>query len=375
MTLPLFDLNEWFATAEGRFDLSLSHSGCQPQTVADLLDDGDWKSFEDLSLSYGAFEGLAELRQAIADQYDSVEPAHVMTFNGPSEAIYTFMRAILKAYDTVVVQSPLFRTLHSIARHIGCAVKEWRPADELSCVFDVSDLAAICNGSTRLIVINFPHNPTGQMISEPELRRIVGLAQAADAMLFSDEVFRLLELAPQRTLPAACDLYDKAVSATGLSKPFGLGGLRIGWMVTKCDEIRSAVKRYRYNTVEMTNTPCQWLACRALQRKDEVLARSRSRISANLDRLEAFVEIHNSTLKLFRPKAGTMAVVQQRTKLTSTDLCKRVLKEEQLFLVPGKPLGMPDSVLRFGLGMPDFASGLERFGRFLERLKASAETQ
>ena len=375
MTLPLFDLNEWFATAEGRFDFSLSHSGCQPQTVADLLDDGDWKSFADVSLSYGAFEGLAELRQAIADQYDSVEPSHVITFNGPSEAIYTFMRAILKPHDTVVVQSPLFRTLHSIARHIGCAVKEWRPADELSCVFDVSDLAAICDGSTRLIVINFPHNPTGQMISEPELRRIVGIARTVDAMLFSDEVFRLLELAPYRTLPAACDLYEKAVSVTGLSKPFGLGGLRIGWMVTKCDEIRSAVKRYRYNTVEMTNTPCQWLACRALERKDEVLARNRARISANLDRLEAFVETHNSTLKLFRPKAGTMAVVQQRTKLTSTELCERILDEERLFLVPGKPLGMPDSVLRFGLGMLDFASGLERLDRFLKRLQASGEAQ
>jgi aspartate/methionine/tyrosine aminotransferase len=375
MTLPLFDLNEWFARAAGRFDLSLSHSACQSQTVADFLHDGDWKSFANVTLNYGAFEGLAELRQVIADQYESVEPSHVMTFNGPSEAIYTFMRALLKPDDTVVAQSPLFQTLHSIARHSGCNVKEWRPADELSCLFDVSDLAAICDESTKLIVINFPHNPTGQTISEFELRRIVGIAQAVDAMLFSDEVFRLLELAPYQTLPAACDLYEKAVSVAGLSKPFGLAGLRIGWIVTKCDEIRSAAKRYRYNTVGVTNTPCQWLACRALRRKDEVLARNRAMISANLDRLEAFVETHNETLKLFRPKAGTMAVVEQRTKLTSTELCERILDEERLFLIPGKPLGMPDRVLRFGLGMSDFPLGLERFDRFLKRLNASDKVQ
>src|SRR5262249_11124026 len=158
-----------------------------------------------------------------------------------------------------------------------------------------------------------------------------------------------------------------------LSKPFGLGGLRIGWMATKCDEIRSAVKRYRYNSAEATNVPCQWLACRALQRKDEVHARNRATISANLDRLETFVSAHDSTLKAFRPKGGTMAVVLQRTKLASTQLCERLLKEERVFLVPGKPLGMPDAFLRFGLGMSDFPLGLERFDRFLKRLKASGE--
>lgn len=368
MTLPLFHLNEWFARAEGRFDLSLSHSGCEPQRVADLLDEADWKSFADVSLNYGAIDGLFELRTLIAQQYESLEPEHVMTFNGPSEVIYTFMRAMLRSEDTVVVQNPMFQTLHSIARHTGCTVKEWRPTDESGCEFDVSDLAAICDRTTTLIVINFPHNPTGQTVPESEFQRIVDIAEAAGAMLFSDEAFRLLEIPPHRTLPAACDIYDKAVSATGLSKPFGLGGLRIGWMATKCDAIRSAVKRYRYNTVEMTNTPSQWLACRALQRKDEVLARNRALISANLQRLASLVAAHSSLLKLFRPKAGTMAIVEQGTSLTSTEFCERILEEERLFLIPGKPLGMSDRFLRFGLGMSDFASGLERLDRFLRRL-------
>ena len=368
MTLPLFDLNEWFAKAEHRFDLSLSHSGCEPQLVADLLDDADWESFRAVSLNYGAIDGLSELRTLIAGQYDSVDPEQVMTFNGPSEVIYTFMRAMLRPEDTVIVQSPMFQTLHSIARHTGCTVREWRATGECSCEFDVSDLAAICDPTTTLIVINFPHNPTGQTVTEADFRRIVDIAEAAGAMLFSDEAFRLLELPPHRTLPAACDLYNRAVSATGLSKPFGLGGLRIGWMATRCEEIRSAVKRYRYNTVEMTNTPCQWLACRALQRKEQVLARNRALISANLERLAALTANHDRLLKLFRPKAGTMAIVEQRTSLTSTEFCERILEEERVFLIPGRPLGMSEKVLRFGLGMSDFAAGLERLDRFLQRV-------
>jgi len=160
---------------------------------------------------------------------------------------------------------------------------------------------------------------------------------------------------------------------TGMSKPFGLGGLRIGWLATKSDDMRTAVRQYRYNTAEMTNTPCQWLACRALQKSDEILTRNRKTITANLDRLAAFVETHNDTLSLFRPKAGTMALVKQDTKLTSTEFCERVLDEQRLFLIPGRPLGISDRLLRFGLGMSDFSQGLERLGQFLTKLEESDE--
>lgn len=103
-------------------------------------------------------------------------------------------------------------------------MSEWRPTEERSCDFDVSDLAAICDASTKLIIINFPHNPTGQMISESELREVASIAKSVDATLFGDEVFRLLELPPHPTLPAVCDLYDKGISVAGMSKPYGLLG-------------------------------------------------------------------------------------------------------------------------------------------------------
>ncbi|MBC8355234.1 MAG: aminotransferase class I/II-fold pyridoxal phosphate-dependent enzyme [Planctomycetes bacterium] len=375
MKLPRFELDHWFAVAEGRFDLSLSHSACEIQCAADVLDNAELKAFAEIPLGYGPFDGLPELQRAIARQYESIEPANVLTFNGPSEAIYTFMQATLEAGNQVVVQSPLFHTLHAIARQIGCEIKEWQPTDELSCEFDVASLAAVCSSSTKAIIINFPHNPTGQMISERALRQIVDIANSVDAILFSDEVFRLLELPPQATLPAVCDLYDKGVSISGMSKPFGLGGLRIGWMATQREDIRQAAKEYRYYTAEMTNTPCQWLACRALERKDDVLARNLALIAANLKRLESFVESHSDTLRLFRPKAGTMAVVEQRTAMTSTELCERMLDEERVFLVPGKPLGMSDRLLRIGLGRSDLEAGLARFDRFLNRLAESGETQ
>jgi aspartate/methionine/tyrosine aminotransferase len=367
MNLPPFPLVEWFSVAEGRFDISLSHSDCEPLSVFDLLGENELAEFADFCLGYGTFSGLDELRRGVASQYETIEPDDVLVCGGASEAIYTFMRTTLNPGDQVVVQTPLFNTLHAIARSIGCEVTEWRPTNETTCEYDVSALAGLCGECTKLVVFNFPHNPTGQTVSEEELRAIVETARRSDAFVFSDEQFRLLEMPGISPLPAACDLYEKAVSVASVSKTHGLGGLRIGWLATRCRRIIEAARQYRFYTTEMTNTPCQHLASRALGRGDDILRRNRSRIAANVERLCLFAEQQHGKLVFHRPKAGTMAVVEQRTPLASTELCNRLLDAERVFLVPGGVIGMSDRLLRFGLGRDDFAEGLARFEDFLRR--------
>jgi aspartate/methionine/tyrosine aminotransferase len=296
-----------------------------------------------------------------------VESDEVLIFAGASEAIYTFMRSALNPGDGIVVQWPLFNTLHGIARSIGCRVREWQAADPIAMSYDVSALVDLCDERTRLIVINFPHNPTGQTISQGGLQQVVEIARRCDSMLFSDEQFRLLELPPTETLPAACDLYEKAISISGVSKTLGLGGLRIGWMVTRCREVLAAAQRYRFYTTEMTNTPCQLLASRALDRSAEILVRNRAYIAENLEQLRRFVQQHRDLLVLQSPKAGTMAIVQQNTPLTSVEFCERLISEERTFLVPADLIGLSNRSLRFGLGRQDLAAGLDRLGQFLRQ--------
>ncbi|MDA1014442.1 MAG: pyridoxal phosphate-dependent aminotransferase [Planctomycetota bacterium] len=365
MQLPSFSLVKWFAAAEGRFDISLSHSDCEPLCVSDVLDEDERNALINYPLGYGAFAGLEELRRAVARQYKTIERDDVLIFSGASEAIYTFMRTNLNPGDEVVVQCPIFNSLRGTAQAIGCKIVEWRPSDEMTCAFDVSVLADLCNRRTKLIIFNFPHNPSGQMVSEAELNAIVETASRCDAFVFSDEQFRLLELPTTPRLPAACDLYDKAVSVSGVSKTYGMGGLRIGWLVTRCRDVIERAQEYRYYTTEMTNTPCQMLAARALERSDEILRRNQDRIAANVERLHSFAAQHDENLLLHLPKAGTMALVEQKTPFTSTQFCERLLDEQRVFLVPGESMGISDRLLRFGLGREDFAEGLDRLNQFL----------
>ncbi len=366
MNLPSFPLVKWFAAAEGRFDISLSHSDCQPISVSDVLDGEGLAELANFDLGYGTFAGLDELRRVIADQYSTLDQDDILVFSGASEAIYTFMRTNLSAGDEVIVQSPIFNSLRGTAEGIGCKIVEWRPNEELACDFDPSQLARLCSDNTKLIVFNFPHNPSGQTISETQLQSIVETARKHDAMVFSDEQFRLLELPSTPRISAACDLYEKAVSVTSVSKTYGMGGLRIGWLATRDRDVIGRAREYRYYTTEMTNTPCQLLATEAIRKGEQILSRNRSLIESNAEKLAAFCQHHSAFLRLQPPKAGTMALVEQHSTLSSTEFCDRLLDQQRVFLVPGASMGLSDRLLRFGFGRSDFSDGLERLGRFLQ---------
>jgi len=367
MDLPSFPLVKWFAAAEGRFDISLSHSDCEPLSVSDVLDADGQERLSRYPLGYGSFAGLEELRSIVADQYATLSSDDVLVFGGVSEAIYTFMRTNLSEGDELVVQKPVFNSLRATAQGIGCQIVDWEPEDA-SCRFDVARLADLCSDRTKLIVFNFPHNPSGQMISEDELQTIIELARRCDATIFSDEQFRLLELPTTPRLPSACELYEKAVSTTGVSKTLGMGGLRIGWLATRCREVIQRAKEYRYYTTEMTNTPCQMIAAEAMRKSDEILSRNLRLIEANVERLRSFCAQHQKQLHLHPPKAGTMALVEQKTELTSTEFCERLLDEQRVFLVPGAAMEISDRLLRFGFGREDFCDGLSRLGLFLQKV-------
>ncbi len=371
MTIPRFELEHWFATAGGSCDISISSSDCESFAVGDVMSVEDLRALANTRLSYGQSGGLPELREAIAAQYKSVNPDDVLVTHGPIESIYTLMRATLESGDQVIVQSPLYFPLHAIAREIGCQLEEWTACDA-SFRFDVKRLASLCDETTKAIVINFPHNPTGAMITENDLCQIARIAEASNAMLISDEVFRLLEYDETHRLPATCDLYERAISVAGLSKIAGAGGLRIGWLVSRDHGVIENAHQYSYYTTTVTNTPCQVIALRAMNHLPQIVERNRELIAANLSRLVEFVSAHPDTFSLVRPQAGTMAVVQQCTGISSLKLCEEILHRSRLLVVPGEFVGLPDGFLRLGLGKADFAEGLSRLEQFVTlRAKSS----
>src|SRR5512146_488399 len=247
--LPPFKLERYFARYEFSADYLFSASDCESLRLDELLalaDDESRRLWDELSLGYTESPGHPLLRAEIARSYPGLSPEDVLVM-APEEAIYIFMRTMLAPGDEVVVVSPAYQSLYEVARAIGCRVIPWPLAlTEKGWAADLDLLKRLLTARTRLLVINFPHNPTGCLVSRPELDAILELAAGQGVYVFSDEMYRLLEFDPlRRRLPPVCTLYERGISLAGMSKVYGLPGLRIGWLAAPDPGLQARWQQYK----------------------------------------------------------------------------------------------------------------------------------
>ena len=195
MKIKNFKLERFFAKYEFNAKFLLSSSDCETFSINDLLklERESKKQFEQLSLGYTNSEGNPNLREVIAKLYKSIEPGNILCFAGAQEGILSFMNCLLDKGDHIIVQIPTYQSLYEIGNSIGCEVTKWIMDEENDWKLDFSFLEENIKPNTKAIIINFPNNPTGGLISTDELKQLVSIAKKEDFYIFSDEVYRLLE--------------------------------------------------------------------------------------------------------------------------------------------------------------------------------------
>eukprot|EP00878_Enallax_costatus_P039623 GHUV01045483.1.p1 GENE.GHUV01045483.1~~GHUV01045483.1.p1 ORF type:complete len:278 (+),score=70.51 GHUV01045483.1:92-925(+) len=268
-----FRLERFLAKYEFNAQYLLCSSDCESMTMQELLamaDQGTLERWHNLKLGYTESQGLPALRSAIASLYDKVQPEHVVVCV-PEEGVYLTMQVLLQRGDRVVCTYPGYQSLFELADSIGCSTSHWEPQVSPSgrLEFKLQDALSLIQPGTKLVVVNFPHNPTGATLSARDWEALIKRCQEVDAWLFSDEMYKFLELPPGKPLPSAVDCYNKAVSLCGLSKSWGLPGLRVGWVAcrdqqlmqqvlmlkdytTICSSAPSEVSQWEYNPEECT---------------------------------------------------------------------------------------------------------------------------
>lgn len=179
---------------------------------------------------YSPSRGSEALRQAITHLYTDITPEQVVTFAGAQEAIFCIMHSLLEPGDRVVAITPVFEPLIKNAQDAGCEVitVPLQHGDKWS--LDLDHLQRLIKDHCRMLVLNFPHNPTGAMLPDTDLRQLIDWCRQNEVWLVSDEVFRGLEYDPSQRLTAAADQYTRAISIGVMSKAFALPAIRIGWI-------------------------------------------------------------------------------------------------------------------------------------------------
>jgi len=338
-----------------------------------LADRETLRLWENLTLGYTETLGHPLLREQITDLYHQVVPTNVLCFAGAEEAVYIFMRVLLRPGDHVIVTFPGYQSLYAVAESVGAEVTylplhlqsaggsvEWR--------IDLNELRSVIRSNTRLMVVNFPHNPTGALPTHAEWDELVEIARQAGCYLFSDEVYRLLEYPSEDRLAAAVDCYEKAVSLGVMSKPFGLAGLRLGWLACRDAELLQGLAEYKDYTTICNSAPSEILALIALRERKRVLERSLTIVKSNLAWVDEFMKEHHRWLQWIPPRAGSIAFPRWLGEQPVEQFCEALVESEGVLLLPATVYQYAGSHFRFGLGRKNLPEALEHFDRFLSKL-------
>jgi aspartate/methionine/tyrosine aminotransferase len=362
-----FAIERYFARHEFTARHLLSSSDCEPLTLRELLalaDDGERAAFEELRLGYTESPGHPELRARIAALHAGLVADDVLVAM-PEEAIYLLGRTQLGPGDRLIVTFPAYQSLYEVASASGAEVVRWTPEEsDDGWWFDPDRLADLAQAGAKVIVVNFPHNPTGALPTPEEWRAIVAVAERAGALLVSDEMYRGLEGDPSQRLVSGAVASPAAVTIGGLSKGYGLPGLRVGWLATRDRAVLAAAQAYKDYTTICGSGPSEQLAIVALRHADRLLARCREIVAANRPRLEAFLARHGGVFAWRPPRtAGPIAFVRFRPG-EATAFCDRLAEEAGVMLLPSSIFEWGDSHVRFGFGrtsLPDALDALEGY--------------
>jgi len=366
MNLSPFKLERYFAKYEFNTEYLLCSSDCEAMSIADLLafEEGAAEKFQHVWLGYTESQGSPSLRKEIANMYETIRPDEVLVHTGAGEAIYLFMHAVLNQGDHVIVHSPCYQSLSDVAKSVGCDVSPWLAREESNWALNLDELKKLIRPTTKLIIVNTPHNPTGYLMSRADFDSVNRFAQENNLLLFVDEVYRESEYDPSTRVPAACDMGEHAISLGVTSKTYGLAGLRIGWVATKNKKIYDAMASLKDYTTICNSAPSEFLAEVAMRNRQKLIDRNLEIIKHNLKIMDSFFIHHSALFTWFRPGAGSMGF----PKLLQGDVeefCDKVVREVGVLLLPGTTYDDTGNHFRVGLGRKNLPQAIERLETLL----------
>jgi aspartate/methionine/tyrosine aminotransferase len=372
MKLEPFQMERMQSEWENRVAHNLSESGVHPLSVGELLGPGAHEELLGERLIYVQSNGSEDLRRAIAALYPGAGPENVVVTNGTAEANYVSVWELVEPGDEVVMMLPNYMQTWGVVRSQGASVVPWNLREELSWAPDLDDLRRAVTSRTRLVVICNPNNPTGSILSPAAMRDIAAVAARVGAWILADEVYRGAERDGTET-PTFWGMHDRLLVTCGLSKAYGLPGLRIGWVAGPAETVAQLWGRKDYLTIS-PGALSDALARKALaaETRARILERTRGILRRNYPVLESWVRQRGQAVRLVPPRAGAIAYLRYGWRINSTELVIRLRDEQSVLIVPGDHFGM-DGFLRVGFGNEpsDLQSGLDRMAAWVDKLPAA----
>jgi len=350
------------STWENVVEMDMSESGVRPLSLRELGEMGlDLDAILEMPLGYSQSNGTIQLREALSSVYRGATPDHIEVTNGTSEANYLLALALIRPGDEAAFEVPNYMQYGGVPQSLGAIVRRFSLDIERDWEVNWEEFERAVNEKTRLVYLSNPNNPSGSVLSQSAMRRIIERCEKVGAYLIADEVYLGAEIHCGRT-PSFWGMSDRVVVASGLSKAYGIPGVRIGWIVGPPDVIADCWTQHDYLTIG-PNKISDIVARVAVANREKLYARTRAILQRNLPIMRDWAGGFDGFLSFREPKAGALCLVQYHASITSYELAERIREKRSVLIVPGAHLGL-EGYLRFWLGgKPEFLQeGLRRIG-------------
>lgn len=369
MTLPDFRLETHFSKWEFKAKYHMTASDAESMSLQDLLSYAtpeERAEFDDMWLGYTETFGAPDVRDEIAGTFTTCSRHEILCFAGASEGIFAANSVILDKDSHAIVVTPNYQSHESLPLSI-CSTSgvPLDPPNNQSHKWslDIDRVAAAIKPNTKLITINFPHNPTGAILPPDRYNALIDLCRKHGIYILHDEIFNGLGETGTRHLPFVADVYERGLSLNVMSKSYGLPGLRVGWIACKDKAIVSAMERLKHYLSICNSGPSERLTKIALRHRDKLLARTCAIVDENLPKWDAFFDRHADLFDWQRPDGSCMAFPRYKGTDGVEQFTKNLVEKSGVLLLPGsiyqsELCSTPDNHFRLGFGRRNLDEGL-----------------
>ena len=364
MAIERFEMERMQSTWENLVEYDMSESGVRPLTLRELVAMGfDLDEFLDQPLGYSQSNGTIPLRERIAALYPGATIEQVEVTNGTSEANYLVALSLLRPSDGFGIELPNYMQMPGVARSLGAEVRTFRLLQSREWDPDWDEFERVLSSRPKLVYVSNPNNPSGSVLSDAAMTRIVAQCEAAGAWLLSDEVYLGAEIERPRTR-SFWGMSDRVIVTSGLSKAYGIPGVRIGWIVAPAPLTEACWTQHDYLTIgpnKMSDRIAR-IAVEAANR-ERCYARTREILTHNLPIARSWVASFDGKVTWREPQAGAIALIKYDAAIPSIELAERIRTRQNTLVVPGSHVGL-EGYLRIWLGGREafLREGLRRIG-------------
>ncbi|WP_375266511.1 aminotransferase class I/II-fold pyridoxal phosphate-dependent enzyme [Planktotalea sp.] len=375
-TLPDFRLETHFSKWEFKARYHMTASDAESMSLPDLLSMAspeDRAGFENMWLGYTETYGAPDLRAAIAQTFAKQQAEDILCFAGASEGIFAANQVLLEKDSHAIVVTPNYQSHETMPLAI-CEVTgvPLDPNDNWS--LDIDRIAAAIRPNTKLVTINFPHNPTGAILPLERYRALIALCRKHGIYILHDEIFNGLGTSDAEHLPYIADEYERGLSLGVMSKSYGLPGLRVGWIACHDRAVLSKMERMKHYLSICNSGPSERLTMIALNNREKILARNCAIVEENLPKWDAFFARHAELFEWQRPDGACMGFPRYKGSDGVEAFCASLVEESGVLFLPStiysSELGeTPKDRFRLGFGRRILDEGIAALDAHLMKNK------